>query len=225
VAKEEIGYFKSESSVGFVSKNGTMRFAVSDSTASEVSTEVTQLLLDWEAGDQEAMESLIPLVYEDLHLRARGFLRRERAGHTLQPTALVNEAYLRLVDQKRVRWHNRAQFFGVAAKMMRRILVDHARKRHAAKRGDGLSVLPLDEAAASPYQRDADLVALDDALQILADLDVRACRVVELRFFGGLSIDEAAQVLEVSPATVKNDWSKARAWLYREVSRKEADGS
>lgn len=185
---------------------------------------MTRLLLDWEAGDASALERLAPLVFEELHRRAEGFLRRERPGHTLQPTALVNEAYLRLVDQNRVRWHNRGQFFGIAAQMMRRILVDHARKRVAAKRGDGAAVLPLDEAALAPVARHADLVALDDALSVLADLDARAARVVELRFFGGLSIDETAAVLGVSAATVKNDWSKAKAWLYRELRRRDGDG-
>ena len=188
-------------------------------------SDVTKLLLDWEAGDQEAGEYLFSLVFEDLHRRAQGSLRRERPGHTLQPTALVNEAYLRLVDQNRVQWHNRAQFFGVAAKIMRRILVDHARKRQAAKRGDGIALLPLDEDLDSPISHDADLVALDDALEALAQFAPRPSRVVELRFFGGLSIPEAAEVLAVSPATVKLDWKMARSWLYRELSGDETDGS
>lgn len=185
--------------------------------------DITQLLLDWEAGSQEAVERLTPLVFEDLRQRARGFLRRERRGHTLQPTALVNEAYLRLVDQNRVGWRNRAQFFGVAAKMMRRILVDHARKRSAAKRGDGHSLLPLEEAGLPSAGRGSDLVALDEALRALADFAPRPSRVVELRFFGGLSIEETGQVLEISPATVKLDWKMARTWLYRELGNTDVD--
>lgn len=186
---------------------------------SETSTSVTELLLDWEAGDEDALERLMPLVYEELYLRAAGFLRRERRGHTLQPTALVNEAYLRLVDQKRMRWKNRAQFLGVAARMMRRILVDHARRRRADKRGGDAVVLPLDEVLglAQGSDVDLDLVALDDALKVLAELDERQSRIVELRFFGGLSIDETATVLGISPATVKLDWSMARAWLFDQL--------
>lgn len=182
-------------------------------------TDVTQLLLAWETGEERALERLMPLVYEDLHRRADGFLRGERPGHTLQPTALVHEAYLRLVDQDRARWRNRGHFFGVAAKMMRRILVDHARKRHAAKRGEGVSVLPLDLEPQSPLKRDVDLIALDDALRDLETFARRQSRVVELRFFGGLSVDETAEALEISPATVKLDWRKAKAWLYRQVAR------
>ena len=181
---------------------------------------MTRLLLDWEAGDSSALEKLMPLVFEDLHRRAGGFLRGERPGHTLEPTALVHEAYLRMVDQKRVRWRNRGQFFGVAASMMRRILVDHARKRSAAKRGDGVSVLPLDADAGSPWNRDVDLVALDDALKDLETFAPRQSRVVELRFFGGLSVAETAEVLDISPASVKLDWQKAKAWLYHQVARR-----
>ena len=194
-------------------------------TASDAATAVTKLLLDWESGDPGVEERLMPLLYDDLHRRAEHYLRRERRGHTLQPTALVNEAYLRLVDQKRAGWKNRAQFFGVAAQAMRRILVDHARRRSTEKRGDGVSILPLDEAIGSPWKRDADLVALDDALEALAKLAPRASRVVELRFFGGLTIDETAAALEISPATVKTDWQQAKAWLYRQLSRSEADGA
>ncbi len=193
-------------------------------TASDRSVDLTRLLLDWQSEDRGVREELMARVYEDLHRRAAHYLRGERAGHTLQPTALVNEAYLRLVDQKRVRWQNRAQFFGVAAQAMRRILVDHARRRCAAKRGDGVSILPLDEAIGSLYQRDSDLVALDDALESLAELAPRPSRVVELRFFGGLTIDETAAALGVAPATVKTDWQQARAWLYRHLSRRETDG-
>ena len=194
-------------------------------TASDAATAVTKLLLDWESGDPSVEERLMPLLYDDLHRRAEHYLRRERRGHTLQPTALVNEAYLRLVDQKRAGWKCRAQFFGVAAQAMRRILVDHARRRSTEKRGDGVSILPLDEAIGSPWKRDADLVALDDALEALAKLAPRASRVVELRFFGGLTIDETAAALEISPATVKTDWQQAKAWLYRQLSRSEADGA
>ena len=194
-------------------------------TASDAATAVTKLLLDWESGDPGVEERLMPLLYDDLHRRAEHYLRRERRGHTLQPTALVNEAYLRLVDQKRAGWKCRAQFFGVAAQAMRRILVDHARRRSTEKRGDGVSILPLDEAIGSPWKRDADLVALDDALEALAKLAPRASRVVELRFFGGLTIDETAAALEISPATVKTDWQQAKAWLYRQLSRSEADGA
>ncbi len=193
-------------------------------TAADGSADLTQLLLDWESGDRSAQERLLRQVYEDLHRRAARYLRRERAGHTLQPTALVNEAYLRLVDQQRAGWKSRAQFFGVAAQAMRRILVDHARRRSAAKRGDGVSILPLDEAIGSPYRRDADLVALDDALEALAKFAPRPSRVVELRFFGGLSIDETAAALGVSPATVKTDWKQAKTWLFRQISRSEGGG-
>lgn len=189
------------------------------------SRDVTQLLLDWEAGSQAAVKRLAPLVYEDLLQRAKGLLRRERPEHTLQPTALVHEAYLRLIDQKRVKWRNRSQFLAIAAKIMRRILVDHARKRSAAKRGDGESHLPLDTAGFAPLTRAADLVALDDALEELVNFAPRPSRVVELRFFGGLSIQETADILEVSPATVKLDWKMARSWLLRELGQKEEDGS
>ncbi len=193
-------------------------------TPSDRSADLTRLLLDWESGDRSAREKLMQGVYHDLHRRAAHFLRRERAGHTLQPTALVNEAYLRLVDQKRAGWKSRAQFFGVAAQAMRRILVDHARKRCAAKRGDGVSILPLDEAIDSPYRHDSDLVALDEALEALAQFAPRPSRVVELRFFGGLTIDETADAVGVSPATVKTDWQQAKAWLLRQVSRSETGG-
>ena len=188
-------------------------------------SEITRLLEEWSGGDPEALAKLMPLVVDDVRDIAGRFFAREGAGHTLQPTALVNEAYLRLVDQKRAGWKNRAQFFGVAAQAMRRILVDHARRRSTEKRGDGVSILPLDEAIGSPWKRDADLVALDDALEALAKLAPRASRVVELRFFGGLTIDETAAALEISPATVKTDWQQAKAWLYRQLSRSEADGA
>jgi RNA polymerase sigma factor (TIGR02999 family) len=181
--------------------------------------EVTQLLIDWSNGDQNAFERLLPLVYNELRKLAGRYLARERQNHTLQSTALVHEAYLRLIDQNRVQWRNRAQFFGVASQMIRRILVDHARSHHAAKRGSGALKLSLDEAVAVPGGKDLDLVALDDALRSLAEMDEQQARIVELRFFGGLSIEETAEVLNISPATVKRDWASAKAWLYRDMLR------
>ncbi len=180
-------------------------------------TDVTQLLLDWRAGDEVALGRLMPVIYEDLHRQAAGYLRHERVDHTLQPTALINEVYLKLIDQNRIRWRNRAQFFGVAAQLMRRILVDHARKRRRGKRGGGAIRVPLEAAAGAGGERDVDLVALDGALDDLAKLSPRQGRVVELRFFAGLTIDETAEVLDVSPATVKIDWRMARAWLFRHL--------
>jgi len=181
---------------------------------------VTQLLVDWGNGDNRALEKLTPLVYQELKRLAARYLRRERSDHTLQSTALVHEAWLRLIDQRQVHWQNRAQFFGVAAEMIRRILIDHARGRQAAKRGDGAIKLSLDEALFTPDRRDLDLVALDDALQDLARLDPQQSRLVELRYFAGLSIEESAEVLGVSPATVKREWAAAKAWLYRELSER-----
>ena len=179
---------------------------------------MTQLLVEWGKGDRSALEKLTPLVYEELKRLAARYLRRERPDHTLQSTALVHEAWLRLIDQKQVHWQNRAQFFGIAAEMIRRILIDHARNRQAAKRGDGAIKLSLDDALATPDRRDFDLVALDDALDDLGKLDPRQGKLVELRFFAGLSIEESAEVLGVSPATVKREWAVAKAWLYRELS-------
>jgi RNA polymerase sigma factor (TIGR02999 family) len=189
----------------------------------ESSREVTQLLVAWGDGDKSALEKLMPLVYQELRRLAKRYMRQERAGHTLQTTALVNEAYLRLVDWKDVRWQNRAHFFGVAAQMMRRILVDFARSRQYAKRGGGALEVSLDEAAVFSTERGADLVALDDALQSLAALDERKSRVVELRFFGGLSVAETAEVLKVSPETVMRDWKLAKVWLMREISGEQHD--
>jgi RNA polymerase sigma factor (TIGR02999 family) len=180
---------------------------------------VTQLLVNWSNGDQKALEELTPLVYGELRRLASRYLRNERPGHTLQSTALVHEAYLRLIDQHSVHWQNRAHFFGVAAQLIRRILVDHARGRKADKRGGGAAMLALDEVLGTPGQRDLDLVALDDALEGLGKIDPQQSRVVELRFFAGLSIEETAEVLRVSPATVKRDWTAAKAWLYREIKR------
>ena len=179
---------------------------------------VTRLLVDWGKGDQRALDKLTPLVYQELKRLAAHYLRRERREHTLQSTAVVHEAWLRLIDQRQVHWQNRAQFFALAAEMIRRILIDHARSRQAAKRGDGAVKLSLDDALATPQQRDLDLVALDDALQDLAQLDPQQGRLVELRFFAGLTIEECAEVLGVSPANVKREWAAARAWLYREIS-------
>jgi RNA polymerase sigma factor (TIGR02999 family) len=175
---------------------------------------VTELLLAWGGGDAAALDALLPAVYDELRRQAGRALRRETPGHVLQPTALVHEAYLRLVDQRRARWENRAQFFGVAAELMRRILVDHARSRQAAKRGGGAQQVTLadDAATAEPA---FDVLALDDALTRLAALDPRQARVVALRYFGGLDIDETAVALGVSPATVKREWVVARAWLRR----------
>ena len=181
--------------------------------------QVTQLLVEWSNGDQEALEQLTPLVYGELRRLAGRYLRKERPDHTLQATALVHEAYLRLIDQRNVRWQNRAHFFGVAAQMIRRILVDHARSRHAAKRGAMAPKLSLDEAIALPDRKEFDLVALDDALNSLAKIDPQQARIVELRFFTGLTVEETAEVLSISPATVKRDWVTAKAWLYRDISR------
>lgn len=174
-------------------------------------------------GDHGALEALVPLVYEELRRLARYYLSREKQNHTLSSTALVHEAYLRLVTQKEVTWQNRAHFFAVAAQMMRRILVDHARRHTYAKRGGGAMTLALDQAMATPQRREVDLVALDDALQSLAKLDERQSRMVELRFFGGLSIEETSEVLGVSAPTVKREWASARAWLFREISRGSLD--
>jgi RNA polymerase sigma factor (TIGR02999 family) len=169
----------------------------------------------------DALEKLTPLVYDELHRLARRYMGRERPGHTLQTTALVNEAYVRLVDWKNVQWQNRAHFFAVSAQIMRRILVDFARARDYAKRGGGARKVSLDEAAMISGGRGRDLVALDEALNALARLDGRQSRVVELRFFGGLSLEEISEVLKVSVGTVRRDWSLARAWLYRELSRNQ----
>jgi RNA polymerase sigma factor (TIGR02999 family) len=180
---------------------------------------VTQLLVDLSGGDQKAAAQLVPLVYKELRRLAGYYMREERPDHTLQATALVHEAYLRLVDQRDVTWQNRAHFFGVAAQMMRYILVDHARIRHAAKRGGESSKLSLDEGADWADVPDEQLLTLDDALNRLAALNAQQSRIIELRFFGGLTVEETAEVLGISPATVKREWRTARAWLHREVSR------
>ena len=181
--------------------------------------EITRLLLAWGDGDESVLEVLTPLVYEELRRRAHRYMGGERAGHTLQTTALVNEAYLRLVDSRRVRWQNRAHFFAVSAELMRRILVDFARSRGYQKRGGGARHVELDEAAVVTDERSAEVVALDEALRALAELDARQSRVVELRYFGGLSDSETAEVLKVSVGTVRRDWTLARAWLLNELSR------
>jgi RNA polymerase sigma-70 factor, ECF subfamily len=178
--------------------------------------DVSILLRAWSDGDQNALDKLAPIVYDELRRLARYYLHQERPGHSLQATALVNEAYLRLVDYKRMRWGNRAHFFAVSAQLMRRILVDHAR-RHNLKRGGGVQHVELEDVAVVGGDRAENLIALDDALQSLARMDARKARVVELRFFGGLSVEETAEVLQISPVTVMRDWSSARAWLYREI--------
>jgi RNA polymerase sigma factor (TIGR02999 family) len=181
--------------------------------------EVTQLLLDWSNGNQAALDRLTPLVYEELHRLAHQHMKRERGDHTLQTSALVNEAYLRLIDQRNVHWQNRAHFFSIASRLMRRILVDHARAHNYAKRGGGALRVSLDEAAFVSQERASELVALDDALTSLAAIDQRKCQVVELRFFGGMSVEETATALGVSPITVKRDWSTAKAWLHRAIEK------
>lgn len=177
------------------------------------SDQVTVLLRKWSEGDENALEQLTPLVYDELHRLAHQHMRRESAGHVLQTSALINEAYLRLVDQPRIQWESRAHFFGIAARLMRRILVDDARKRNSAKRGGSLIQVPLDEIENLAQQQAANVVAVDEALQRLEAIDTRQSQIVELRFFAGLSIDETAELLKVSPGTVMRDWTFARAWL------------
>ncbi len=182
--------------------------------------EVTDLLVKWGRGDQAALDELVPLVHEELRRRAHRYIERERPGHTLQTTALVNEAYLRLVNQAGVRWQDRAHFFAVSARVMRHILVDYARARGYAKRGGGALRVTLDEAASESAGQDAELLALDEALKGLAEIYPRRSRVVELRYFGGLNNEEVAEVLKVTTKTVERDWRFARAWLYEELQRK-----
>ena len=187
--------------------------------------DVTLMLQAWTAGDGSALEELTPLVEAELRRLAHHYLSRERADHTLQTTALINEAWLRLIDWKQVSWQNRAHFFGVSARLMRYILVDFARTRKQQKRGGRAQHVPLDEAAAAAADRSEDLVALDDALQALARYDPRKCQIVELRFFGGLSIKETAEAMRLSPITVIREWNKARAWLYQELNPEPDDGA
>ncbi len=184
------------------------------------SPHITQLLKQWSEGNQQILDELMPLVYEELRRQASRYLRREREGHTLQTTALIHEAYLKLIDQKNVDWQNRSHFFAIAAQSMRRILVDYARERHREKRGGAAENLPIEEAAfVVSGEKSVDLVALDEALTRLARFDERQARVVELRYFSGLSIDETAEILGVSNVTVRRDWNLAKAWLHQEISK------
>ena len=187
---------------------------------SQPADNVTKLLLDLSKGDRSAVDLLLPVIYDELRKLAANYLRRERPDHTLQPTALVHEAYLHLVDQTRVNWQNRAHFFGVAAHIMRRLLIDHARKHNAEKRGQDYEKLSLDENIDRSVERSGELIALDDALNALASFDEQKAKLVELRYFGGLSIEETADVLGVTPTTVKRHWRLAKAWLYGELQRK-----
>lgn len=180
--------------------------------------EVTQLLLAWSEGDPAALDKLVPLVEAELRRIARRYMNRENADHTLQTSALINEAYLRLVNQQRVQWQNRAHFFGVAAQVMRHVLIDHARRHHYAKRGGGARKVPLEEGMAQADKRAAELLALDEALDSLAMLDERKSRIIELRFFGGLSVEETAEVLKLSPVTIMREWRTAKAWLHSELT-------
>lgn len=179
--------------------------------------EITRLLLNWSRGDEAALDQLIPLVYPELKRLARGYMGRENPGHTLQTSALINEAYLRLVHQQGVEWQDRAHFFRMAAQMMRHILIDHARSRRYQKRGAGASHLPADEVQIAGEERARELVALDDALKALARVDERKVQIVELRFFGGLTVEETAEVMELSPITIKREWRSAKAWLQTEI--------
>jgi RNA polymerase sigma factor (TIGR02999 family) len=184
---------------------------------SAVSQEITELLLKWSGGDKGVLDELIPLVYPELRRLARGYMRREARDHTLQTSALINEAYLRLVNQNGVAWQDRAHFFAVAAQVMRRILIDHARSHAYAKRGAGALHVALDDVAILTDRRAAEFVALDDALNSLAVVDERKRKIVELRFFGGLTVEEVAEVLKISPITVKREWRAAKAWLHLEI--------
>lgn len=186
--------------------------------------DVTQLLVAWGNGDQAARDRLMSVVYDELHRLAQRYMRRESPGHTLQTSALVNEAFLRLVDQKNVQWQNRAHFYGIAAQMMRRILVDYARSRSSSKRGGGVHELSLEETLIVSNERTAEVVAVHEALDELTKFDARKGQIVELRFFAGLSIEETAEVLGVSPGTVMRDWTLAKAWLRKEISPEASDG-
>jgi RNA polymerase sigma factor (TIGR02999 family) len=187
--------------------------------------DVTQLLLDWSNGNKEALDKLIPLIYDKLSRLADHYLRRERPDHTLQTTALIHEAYLRLVDQTNVQWQNRAHFFGIAANLMRQILIQYARSRHAAKRGGASYSLSLDDAVSLSKERAIDLIALDEALANLEAYDPQKSRIVSLRFFGGLTVEETAEVLDISPRTVKREWRLAKAWLHYMLSKGAASSS
>jgi RNA polymerase sigma-70 factor, ECF subfamily len=209
LGRRHLGRLKSHG-VSYWNQWGEMRLSSSH--------EVTQLLRAWTEGDQSALEKLTPLVYQQLHRVARRYMAGQRPGHTLQTTALVNEAYLRLVNCSRVNWQDRAHFFAVSAQLMRRILIDFARSRGYQKRGGNVAHLSLDDAPTVSNEPDANIVTLDDALKALAEVDCRKSRVVELKFFGGLTIEEIAEVLKVSNETVVRDWRLARAWLVRELS-------
>jgi RNA polymerase sigma factor (TIGR02999 family) len=187
------------------------------------SHEVTQLLQSWSHGNRQAMADLLPLVYDELRRLAASYMRFESPGHTLQATALVHEAYMKLIQQREVNWKSRAHFFGISAQMIRRILVDHIRATRAQKRGSGFVALSLDEALGVSEKKSWEIIALDDALKTLAHMDPQQAKIVELRFFAGLSIEETATVVGVSPATVKRDWVTAKAWLFRELSRHKSD--
>lgn len=191
---------------------------------SSSTNEVSQWLMDWSKGDQEALHKLMPVVYDELRIMARRYMARQNPGHSLQATALIHEAFLKLIGQEDKSWQSRAHFYGVAAQAMRHILVDYARSRQYAKNGGGAYHAPLDEAVHVSKERAAEIVALDDALSVLARVDSRKCRVVELRYFAGLSVEETADALHISPITVMRDWSMARAWLRRELSRRTSDG-
>ena len=182
---------------------------------------ITRLLVDWRDGDKTALVRLVPLVYREMRRLAGYYMRRQRADHTLQTSALINEAYLRLIDHKNMRWENRAHFYAVAAQAMRRILVDHARSRGYQKRGGGALKVSFDEAVVGAEERAAELIALDDALKDLAAIDPRKCQIVELRYFGGLSVDETAEVVGVSSVTVMREWRSAKGWLLRAISKSE----
>jgi len=183
-----------------------------------VPQDITELLICWNNGDQTALEKLLPLVEKELHRLAHIYMRREHTGHTLQTTALINETFLRLVDQNRVKWQNRAHFFGIAAQIMRRVLINYARDRHREKRGGHAVQISLSEVVLVSNEKSAELIALDEALERLALIDERKSRVVELRYFGGLSVEEAAEFLKISPRTVKREWSLAQAWLHCELT-------
>ncbi|MCI0488297.1 MAG: sigma-70 family RNA polymerase sigma factor [Blastocatellia bacterium] len=185
---------------------------------------VTRLLNDWSDGDSTALDELMPILYDELRSLAAHYLRRERADHTLQPTALVHEAYFRLVDQNDVHWQNRAHFFGVTAQMMRRVLIDHAKSHRRAKRGGGIIKVDLDQAAGLSAEQVSEALALDDVLDALARIDPRKGKIVELRYFGGLSVEETAEVLGISPTTVMRDWALAKAWLYNEIKGENDNG-
>ncbi len=190
---------------------------------SDASRQITQLLDQWAGGDHSAFDQLLPLVYEDLHRQAGYMIPRESSGHTLQTTALVHEAYLKLVDQRSAHWQNRAHFFAVASQLMRRILIDHARRRHAAKRGGSNLKIALDEAVAIPGHPDLDILRLNDALESLSQAAPREAQIVEMRFFGGLTIEEIAEVMHLAPITVRRDWNFARAWLYQQLTKEPSE--